>query len=262
MEVRMTAGQEENVTKPERSAFELELIQTPKKSGVLAAMLREKILSEELRDGDPLPSERELVEKTGISRTSVREALSLLEADDLITTRAGRNGGAIVQKPRPTIMTRPIQLLIRGRGIPFQAVIETREALEPSGASLAALHRTDDDLERMEGACLELETSLEDVGRYLKANTKWHVAVMEASHNDLLIGFMLAIADVMHAATNIDEFNTPESRLAVAKAHRRVMDAIVSQDAAAAHRRMERHVIAYSKQIAPHAPANISLEDH
>ncbi len=258
----MTTGQEETIMKPEKPTLEIELIQTPKKSGVLAAMLREKILSEELREGDPLPSERELVEKTGISRTSVREALSLLEADDLITTRPGRNGGAVVQRPRPTIMTRPIQLLIRGRGIPFQAVIDTREALEPSGASLAALHRTDEDLERMERACLELETSLENVSRYLKANTKWHLAVMEASHNDLLIGFMLAIADVMHAATNIDEFNTPESRLAVAKAHRRVMDAIVSQDAPAARRRMERHVVAYSKQIAPHAPANISLEDH
>ncbi|UWU67968.1 FadR/GntR family transcriptional regulator [Bradyrhizobium sp. NC92] len=247
--------------KPEKPPLEIDVIQTPKKSGVLAAMLREKILSDELQEGDPLPSERELVERTGISRTSVREALSLLEADDLITTRPGRNGGAVVQKPGPAIMTRPIQLLIRGRRLPFQAVIETREALEPSGASLAAIHRTNDDLERMERACLELESSLEDVSRYLKANTKWHLAVMQASHNDLLIGFMLAISDVMHAATNIDEFNTPESRLAVAKAHRRVMDAILRQDAAAARRRMERHVVAYSKQIAPHAPANISLED-
>ncbi|WP_051383638.1 FadR/GntR family transcriptional regulator [Bradyrhizobium sp. WSM3983] len=247
--------------KPEKSPLDIDVIQTPKKSGVLAAMLREKILSDELREGDALPSERELVERTGISRTSVREALSLLEADDLITTRPGRNGGAVVQKPRPAIMTRPIQLLIRGRRLPFQAIIETREALEPNGASLAAIHRTDDDLERMEHACLELESSLNDVSRYLKANTKWHLAVMQASHNDLLIGFMLAISDVMHAATDIDEFNTAESRLAVAKAHRRVMDAILRQDSAAARRRMERHVVAYSKQIAPHAPVNISLED-
>lgn len=245
----------------DRSALDLSLIRMPKKSGVLAELLREKILDGELREGDPLPSERELVEKTGISRASVREALSLLEADDLIFTKSGRNGGATVQRPGPAIMTRPIQLLIRGRKLPFQSIVETREALEPAGAGLAATHRTEEDLEDMERACAELETSLDHVDRYLKANSRWHLAVMLASHNDLLIGFMLAVADAIHAATDIDEFNSPESRIAVAKAHRRVMDAIHAQDAAAARRRMERHVNAYSQQIAPLAPNNISVGD-
>lgn len=243
----------------EQSLLEITPIQTPRKGNVLAEFLREKILSNKLREGDLLPSERELVEKSGISRGSVREALSLLEADSLITTRPGRNGGATVRRPGPTIMTKPVQLLIRGRQLPFQSVVEIREALEPSAARLAAQHRTVDDLQAIEAACEELEANLSDVDSYLRANMKWHMAIVNASHNDLLIGFMTALVDVIHAATKIEEFNTPESRTAVARAHRRITDAIRSGDADAAKRRMERHVTAYSEKVTPLAPETIAI---
>lgn len=240
--------------------LDLPMVHTPRKSGVLAQILREKILSDELHEGDSLPSEREMVESTGISRASVREALSLLEAEGLIQTRAGRNGGATVHKPGAQIMARPIELLIRGQKLPFRSIIETREALEPAGAQLAATYRTDQDLETLEQLCSLLEDNLDDVKGYLDANMKWHMAVMEASHNDLLIGFMNALSNIIYAATNIEDFNSPETRLAVAKVHRRVVAAIRDGDPSAARRRMERHVQAYSSEVAPHAPSKIIIE--
>ncbi len=243
----------------EQRLLDIAPIQTPRKGNVLAGLLREKILNNELREGDLLPSERELVEQSGISRASVREALNLLEAENLISTRPGRNGGATVVRPAPRIMTRPVELLIRGRQLPFTAVVEIREALEPSAARLAALHRTEEDLRAIEAASEELENSLADVDAYLKANMRWHMVVVEASHNDLLIGFMAALVDVIHAATKIEEFNTPESRTAVARAHRRITDAIRAGDADAARRRMERHVTAYSEKVTPLAPAEIAI---
>ncbi len=243
----------------ESHVLDIAPIQTPRKGNVLADMLREKILSNKLREGDQLPSERELVERSGISRASVREALSLLEAEKLISTRQGRNGGATVRRPVPAIMTRPIQMLIRGRQLPFSAVVEIREALEPSAARLAALHRTEEQLRAIETACDELEANLSDVDAYLKANMRWHMSVVEASQNDLLIGFMTALVDVIHEATKIDELAKPENRTAVARAHRRVTDAIRSGDGDAARRRMERHVIAYSEKVTPLAPAQIAI---
>ena len=84
---------------------------------------------------------------------------------------------------------------MRGRQIPFQSVVEIREAIEPIGARLAALNRTADDLRRIEDICERLEARLGSVKDYLAENLKWHVAVIEASHNELLIGFMRALVE-------------------------------------------------------------------
>src|ERR1041384_7768555 len=70
------------------------VVVVPKASDVLAARLREMILSSGLAEGTPLPTERELVAQSGLSRASVREALRVLETEGLIVTKAGRNGGA------------------------------------------------------------------------------------------------------------------------------------------------------------------------
>lgn len=86
------------------------------------------------------------------------------------------------------------------------------------------------------------------------------MAVMEASHNELLISFMHALSNIFYAATDIENFNSPESRQAVARVHRRVVDAIRSGDPEAARRRMERHVQAYSERVSQYAPSGINVE--
>ena len=72
----------------------------PKASDVLAEKLRELILSRALAEGTPLPTERELVAQSGLSRTSVREALRVLETEGLVATKAGRNGGNLAGEKR------------------------------------------------------------------------------------------------------------------------------------------------------------------
>src|ERR1700739_3820688 len=118
----------------------------PKASDVLAHQLRERILSGELPEGTALPPERELVKQTQMSRATVREALRILEVQKLVRVRAGRAGGAFVQRPTTRSMTSSVSMLIRGQKIKLVDLMETREALEPFCAELAARKRTDDDL--------------------------------------------------------------------------------------------------------------------
>src|ERR1700686_5915831 len=80
-----------------RSAVVLNAVDVPKASDVLARELRERILSGELAEGMALPAERELVKQTQMSRATVREALRILEVQNLVTVRAGRIGGAFVK---------------------------------------------------------------------------------------------------------------------------------------------------------------------
>jgi GntR family transcriptional regulator, transcriptional repressor for pyruvate dehydrogenase complex len=228
-----------------RSAIRLSPMEVPKASDVLANELRERILSGEYPEGTPLPPERELVVQTRMSRTTVREALRILEVQGLIRIRAGRAGGAFVQQPGEENVASSLDLLIRGRRLRLASVHETREAIEPSCARLAALHRTTGDLRRLEATNDAIANS-GDLDDFLKANVDWHIAVATASHNEILTGIMMALSRAIYTATNTEGFITDEVRDITVRAHRSVTRAIKDKDPDAAVRRMSRHVHSYA----------------
>lgn len=235
-------------TGPIRENVRLSPMTVPKASDVLADELRERILSGEFPEGTALPPERELVIQTQMSRTTVREALRILEVQDLVRIKTGRSGGAFVQKPGQESVADSVALLIRGRKIRIPALLETREAIEPFCARLAAKHRTDEDLARLDEAneAIAVDGSLAD---FLQANVDWHVAVAVASHNEVLTGFMLALSRAIYASTDNQGFIDAEVRRTAARAHRTITQAIRDQDADAAVRRMSRHVHSYAEAV-------------
>jgi DNA-binding FadR family transcriptional regulator len=225
-----------------RSAIRLSPMDVPKASDVLANELRERILSGDYPEGTPLPPERELVVQTKMSRTTVREALRVLEVQGLVRIKAGRAGGAFVQRPGEESVTNSLELLIRGRQIRLASVHETREAIEPS---CAALNRMPGDLQRLEAA----NTALADSGsleQFLQANLDWHIGVARASQNEILTGIMVALSRAIYTVTHNEGFINDEVRGITVRAHRSVTRAIKDRDPEAAVRRMTRHVHAYA----------------
>ena len=231
--------------------LDIKQISVPKAADVLADQLREQILRGELPEGTSLPNERELTEKAGLSRATVREALRILEGEGLIATRIGRNGGSAVARPTSATIERSVGIFIRGKRIRMEAVLETRAAIEPASARYAALHRSDADLAELERChdALERASDANDVHGYVKANLDWHVQVVRASHNELLIAFIAAVSQPVYEATDLEGFNSPAVRAAAISAHRKVMDAIRDGDGDAAARRMERHIGAYIDDV-------------
>jgi len=231
-----------------RSSVKLTPMQVPKASDVLADDLRERILKGDFPEGTPLPAERELVVQTRMSRTTVREALRILEVQGLVRIRTGRSGGAFVQKPDKDSVADSVSLLIRGRSIRMTSLLETREAIEPVCAQLAAKYRTDDDLRRLDDAndAMAVEGTLAE---FLEANVDWHMGVAIASHNELLAGFMLALSRAIYASTDNQGFIDGEVRKTTIRAHRSITNAIQAQDPGAAVRRMNRHVHAYAEAV-------------
>jgi len=230
-----------------RSAVVLNPVEVPKASDVLARELRERILSGELAEGTTLPAERELVKQTQMSRATVREALRILEVQNLVRVRAGRAGGAFVQRPTSKSMASSVTMLIRGSKIKLADLMETREALEPFSAELAARKRTDDDLAVLDRANKDIANPDADLAAFLQANLDWHVGVAAASHNELLIGFMIALSHAIYTGTENAAFVDDDVRAVTARAHRSITNAIRSKDADAAGRRMRRHVHSYAK---------------
>ena len=244
----MTAGPAISESGPRRYPVRLTPLQVPKSSDVLADDLRERILRGDFPEGTALPPERELVKQTRMSRATVREALRILEVQGLVRVKTGRAGGAYVYRPGQDAMADSVNLLIRARQIRIPALLETREAIEPFCAQLAAKHRTEEDLGRLEAANAAMAAD-GTLAEFLQANVDWHVAVAAASHNELLTGFMLALSRSIYASTDNRGFVDDDVRRTTLRAHRAVTKAIRAQDPDAASRRMSRHVHSYAVAV-------------
>ncbi len=219
-------------------------ITAPKAADVLAGELRRRIRSGEWPEGLALPTERMLSLETGLSRTSVREALRMLEIDGLLEIRPGRGGGARVRRPRGDELTRQLELFIWGRDIAVEHLHDVRIALEALAAAGAATQRTAGELADLVAKTEAVEAAVDDSKSYLDANLAWHMAVVRASHNELLIGVMQVLSNAIHQATEIDAFDSSDVRQATLEIHRAILQAIGAKDAEAARRRMTRHVSA------------------
>ncbi len=233
---------------PRRRAVRLTPLHVPKAPDVLADDLRERILRGDFPEGTALPPERELVNQTRMSRATIREALRILEVQGLVRVKTGRAGGAYVSRPGQDSMADSVDLLIRARRIRIPALLETREAIEPFCAQLAAKHRTDEDLGRLEAANEAMAAS-GTLAEFLQANVDWHVAVAVAGRNELLTGFMRALARGIYAATDNQGFVDDDVRMTTLRAHRAVTKAIQAKDPDAAGRRMSRHVHSYAEAV-------------
>jgi len=227
-----------------------ERLTIPKASDILAEQVRERIFSGELAEGTALPPERQLVEQTGLSRATVREALRVLEVENLLRIRPGRGGGAFVHRPDHQSLANTVRLVIRGQRIRLESLHQTREAIEPTCAALAARHRTDKDLAELDAANADLVEAGADIPRFLRANIRWHNAVAQAGENELLIGFMSALSQSIYAATDLETFMDEQIRELTARAHARITEAVREQDEAAAARRMSRHVCGFARAAA------------
>jgi DNA-binding FadR family transcriptional regulator len=234
-----------------------------KTSDALAAELRERILGGDYAEGAALPSERDIVDETGLGRGSVREALRVLEAEGLIRTKTGRHGGTFTTRPDEHGLTRFVSLFVRGRRIPIRALLEARTTVEPSLAYYAALNRAPEDLVALREACAALEAA-PDGPEFGRANLAWHYAVATASHNELLVAFLSSISSAI--ARESDEHAKAfegsalgDIRSAVILAHQRITDAVVRGQADAAKRRMERHLNAYAATVDAAGPQDVDV---
>ena len=146
-------------------------------------------------------------------------------------------------------MASTVNLLIRGRGIRLAALLETREAIEPFCAQLAALNRTDEELAVLEKANRASANDSDDPTQFLERYVDWHVAVARASHNELLSGVMSALSRAIYDATDDAKLTDVELRRSTIRAHESITTAIRDQDGAAALRRMTRHVHSYAAEV-------------
>ncbi|EIV92237.1 FadR/GntR family transcriptional regulator [Frankia sp. QA3] len=113
-------------------------IRSPKTAELLTRRLRRMIVAGELRAGDFLPREAELMAHFGVSRPTLREAVRVLEAESLVEVRRGSRTGARIRVPGPEMVARPAGLLLQLAGATIAEVLTARLGVEPLAAWLFA----------------------------------------------------------------------------------------------------------------------------
>lgn len=218
-----------------------------KSSDLLSDQLRDMILRGDYASGEMLPPERELVDDTGLSRGSVREALRVLQTEGLVEVTVGRAGGARVTAPKRAMLARSVELFVRTNGVALSALLDCRAAVEPMLARLAALNHTAAEMAQLEELNSAFSAARHDLPLYRSLNYRWHLAIARASRNEPLLALMEAILAVAHDDRAYETVTTFENRLTAIAAHEQVMAPLRARDGEGAMAAMEAHLTAYSR---------------
>jgi len=193
-----------------------------------------------------LPPERQLCFELNVSRAALRKALSILEAENLIWRHVGR--GTFVG---PRIVNRhAVQIAVSESTNPAE-VLEMRMIFEPKIAAIAALRATSGDVERMTNALNKSQSAIA-AAAFEIWDGALHQAIAQSTGNSLLISFFEAInslrEDKLWGRLKEASFNRDRHQL-YCRQHRRLVEAIIDRDAAAAEQLMRLHLESVQKNL-------------
>jgi GntR family transcriptional repressor for pyruvate dehydrogenase complex len=152
-------------------------------SEVIVEQVRLLIRQGQLSAGDRLPSERELCERFGVSRVTVREALRVLEANGLVEIRVGARGGAFVTAPSSRLVGEGISDLITLASLTGVEVTEARMVFELGIVPLVCERATKEDIDALYEICDRSSAALEGDDYPLELSAEWHTRYAQAAHN-------------------------------------------------------------------------------
>ena len=204
----------------------------------------------QLKPGDRLPSERELVERFQVSRASIREAISALEMMGLIEVRSGE--GTYIRQVNLDSVVAPLAWMIFIEKDTESELYEARKILEVQAAGLAAERAEDDELLEMFKALEVMREDLEMQQLGEEADFEFHFAIAKATHNKILFRLMNTIADTMKKTLKIsrsklyEDIHTP---MKLYNDHRLLYEAIKDHDVERAKKLMLDHLVGVENQL-------------
>ncbi len=214
----------------------------------IADELRALIVSGELSEGDSLGHEPDLVERFGVSRPSLREALRILEAEGLITVVRGVRGGVIVHSPDERMTARTAALLLQARNVSLADVFEARSLLEPIAArTIATARGRRAAVKELRVLLREEEDAIEDPHRFGVANAAFHQRLVALAGNQTLniVAEMLSeivVRAVTAVSSSDDATGSPSIRRRGLRSQERLLDLVESGDGAAAEEHWRSHM--------------------
>jgi GntR family transcriptional repressor for pyruvate dehydrogenase complex len=212
---------------------------------LVADRLMEEISSRTLQPGDLLPPERELVASFGVGRSSVREALRMLESRGLIESN-GNGTFTVAQLTNP--LNQSLNLLLETDETDVAELFEVRRILEGESAALAAARRKRAHLKQLEEALDAMIQGLAAEEDFIDADLRFHMTVAEATGNRVAAHLMHAIRGLLQRALS-SVYHVAGSPNRAIEMHRLILEAIREQRPEVARTRMHEHVESVERDI-------------
>lgn len=194
--------------------------------------LYEMIRSGSLKPGEQLDSIQQLAENFQVGRPAIREALSALSSMGLIEIKQGE--GTFVKTFDPAIMNHPLSAALLMDQDNIKHLLEVRKILESGTAEVAAKKRTEENLNELKDMLSNMDKVSDDEELSDKADISFHVAVANASQNELLITLMNHVSELMtekmRDIRRVALYSEEMTLKQLYQQHVRIYDAIVAQD--------------------------------
>jgi len=214
-------------------------------SAAVTRQIEKLILRGILRPGERLPAERDLAERLGVSRPSLREALARLQDKGLLSARAG--SGIYVADVLGNAFSDALIGLFSEHDEAVFDYIAFRRDLEGLAAERAARLASDTDLEVVNAIFSKMEAAhrSNDPGNEARLDAEFHMAIIEASHNVVMLHMMRSMFQLLRQGVFYNRqvmFKQHTTRGALLDQHRAINTALQDRDAPAARAAIERHL--------------------
>ncbi len=204
------------------------------------------ITTNQMLPGDKMPTEAVLTVKLGVSRSTVREAIKILSARNILEIRQG--SGAFIS-PRRGVPDDPLGLtFIYDDDLLAVDLLDVRTMIEPRAAMLAAINGTDEQCQRLLDQCTVVENLIKNDENYIDADIELHKLICEASGNRILIN----LSYILHTSVKKTFVATSDALRDnnTFVYHRQTVEAIARHDALSAYNSMMCHVCGLREFIA------------
>lgn len=219
-------------------------VRSPKTAELVAGTLRRMIVDGQLRDGDFLPHEKDLMEHFQVSRPTLREAVRVLESDRLVEVRRGSRTGARVRVPGPEIVARPACLLLELSSATLADVMTARLAIEPPAVKILAEEGTDEAHNEL-ADIIDGIPAAHEAGQLASAVAYLHWRLVELSGNTtlgMLAGMLHEISE-RHTSSAIRQQTVRKAQYEkMIKSYDRLLHLVTARDGTAAELHWRRHM--------------------
>lgn len=212
----------------------------------------------DLNPGDKLPSERELQEQFGVSRSILREALRVVESQGMINIIQGK--GTYVRKPGLRTVIEPVQRLINDGSITLGHLMQARKILEPQIARIACANMTDSQLLMLEKDYNEMTKYLDYPERYVESDKNFHSRLAVCTGNPVFIIMNWPLTNLISCFLPLF-YERPGSPQKVCLAHNSILDALKNRDPDAAEVAMKIHLSEVTEWFGKQAEERIINND-
>jgi GntR family transcriptional repressor for pyruvate dehydrogenase complex len=220
----------------DNNGFGQQVSRSPRLSDKVAEAMLQTILERGLRPGDQLPSERELGEQYGVSRTVIREAVRALTTRGLVDARAGR-GLTVAQVDAEAVST-SMRLYLHGQDeIPYSKIHEVRAAIEIQIAGYAAK----EEIVELREIHESMRKHARDREKHSLIDVEFHRGLARMTHNELFLIMLDSIGEVLLEIRRAT-FKLPNDATRAYREHNRIVQAVAGQDPQAAREAMRSHL--------------------